>query len=1837
MPTPTNYWKFNNSLSDYYSSFNLSAGSGNSYDSSGKLNQAILWDGSGSYAAGSTAGYLVTTTGWTICGWIRKRSSGGAPGILLNNGYNDSFGPGVSLKIGYNSGTSKFQLSDPITGNFSPTDFGPTVTTGTWYFFYVRCDLNDAIPRFYAAINMGTETQTSADSGANGWNELFIYDSIDDLRLYNTKLLTTDLSAIYNGGSPSEIGGSTQQSAFSNSITRILKTPSSINTTSLRKTITANNIIHYYKFNLNLLDSVGILHLTSATTASYRSGIANQALASAAFNTANTNVIIPAGDWTICFWFDPTLETYAVGYKQYYLLKIGNYNNVNELWVGWNKGPTAYVYEQTSGFGDGGNSLEASSIPLATWYFVAIRCTAGVISVTINGASILNVDSAYTKNIFNVDLYNLVVDNCVDDLRIFSSSLSNTDLNTIYNNGYPKEIGFSNITPYKTFLTNTNLRFASVLNRTNQRLIAKKTLTQNINALKYKPITTSVVSRISGTVTKTAKTNLASYALWYQRQQFSSSNASSNFGSSVSISQNGLYAVVGEPNTANGQVSVYARANSNQSWTIMQVLLASDGASGDRFGYNVYISKDANYIYVGAPQANSAAGAVYVFKLGALSYSQTQKIAAPTYAGQFGYAIAASNTGTYLTIGAPTSTYPANPTNSGATYYYSLSGGTYSLTQSIVPSDSGSQSGSALAMTGDGATLLIGAPYRNISGKSLQVGTCRVYTLSAGSYNLSATLYDATESQYHYEGIAVACDLNANTIITGGTGTTADFPGGAIHIYKYNGSTWALNAVINGSTVSSNDFKFGGSIALSPDAVQLAVGAKAKSTYGTTVIYKYYAGSYNKVQDLIGYDTSGTDAFGSSVAMSKDGSQPVTLGVGAPGRTYGTVYFYSLATVQLSILTNAKLSSVRAIFTNAVAIKVNSKINTVNARLTSVISRTNSVNSLRRIASTLTQKTNSLLKALITNLIKTNAYIKASQNAIQRTTAYLKATQTKSQSAVAQFKRSSSLTNTTLSYAKAASSKAQLLNSLLKASTTKTFIAQALLRSTNTKTQLFNSLLRSSNQKTLKSQSILKSTNTKQQLLNSLVRLTALKTNNTTSILRIQNSKSQLINVSIKATSTKTAIATSLLRQTNTKLSYSNTFLKTTVTKTIKVNSLFLLSNNKITNASSRLIKLLTKTQIASGLLKRNYALAVTSNTFIRLSSSKTVNTVSRLYLFNSRTLTSNSTLKSATTKTQVINSRLSGQKSIATNAKLLLSSSRISITRSLLRALISKTHTVNNLLLKVNTKSINANALLRLQNAKSQTLNAYVKQTNSKQLSTATLVRSSYTKTIVSRSLLKSLFQKTLKTNSLLRATFTKTQNINVQTTAKNIYSQTLDSLKRASSTKTNRSNILVYTILSKTIKTNSLFKKTYQLAITTSMSLVKLLSKTLSTNSLKFATLNRLNYTSILTKASYTINLKLDALLRSARVLVHNTNMLARALKALTIKTNGLLRKAFSVASTLNSLIRQSSIKFISTDVFRIKAFPKTFNTNSLRIGLFSRINFASSLLRFTYNRSSNVRSLLRLAGSKSFSTNNLRVRLFTRSHNAGTLLLKSSNLSHSLDSYKLVSARFNFADSKLVIYGESHVSHSLLYQESYPVFFTDSFAYAARDYNQNIGSLLYKLSVGASESAFNKPQSESNGSFFAVEADDRLKKVIRYNRKTLVKSGWGSRDIRPNDTIECTTPVCDFNVNSVTEANAPVIVAEAAFRVGVMPVIKEGKLQVKPNVMASSSSGPIYSKRSSAPADTIMPANLENVTPVMIVRDAGVVGVAPYQEAVKTVGKPRVRNNGNRFVTLPKKSLK
>jgi len=217
----------------------------------------------------------------------------------------------------------------------------------------------------------------------------------------------------------------------------------------------------------------------------------------------------------------------------------------------------------------------------------------------------------------------------------------------------------------------------------------------------------------------------------------SNAEAGDQFGLALALSSDGSTLAVAAPTEAGGdnvingnQASntspdagaVYVFVRSGQQWTQQAYVKPSNTDAGDQFGWAVALSADGNTLAVGArhedgngiSQANnttSNSGAAYVYTRAGTTWTQQAylKATTPNDDDNFGSSIALSGDGNTLLVGAPQTDSPL--VDQGAAFVFTRTGTTWSVPKLVVASnpDTNDWFGWQVALSGDGTTAIIGA------------------------------------------------------------------------------------------------------------------------------------------------------------------------------------------------------------------------------------------------------------------------------------------------------------------------------------------------------------------------------------------------------------------------------------------------------------------------------------------------------------------------------------------------------------------------------------------------------------------------------------------------------------------------------------------------------------------------------------------------------------------------------------------------------------------------------------------------------------------------------------------------------------------------------------------------------------------------------------------------------------------------------------------------------------------------------------------------------------------------------------------------------------------------
>ncbi len=369
----------------------------------------------------------------------------------------------------------------------------------------------------------------------------------------------------------------------------------------------------------------------------------------------------------------------------------------------------------------------------------------------------------------------------------------------------------------------------------------------------------------SGTTGPTGTIGMTTLNNWFQTgEDINGTSDQTQFGYSVSLSEDGTIVAVGEPyntiSTPNGRCRIYNSVLVNGITEWVQLGGDINGINQNQLGRSVSLSSDGKTVAIGEPINN---------------------INNASYAGRCGV------------------------------YTYGLTGGTtgwFRIGQNINGEYNDDKSGISVSLSGDGRTVAIGAINNRNVTSTIYAGQCRVYKYGlTGVTGTTGWVKVGQDIDGYYDagqfGFSVSLSQDGKNVAVGARYSSTGYS----RIYKVGltggtGTTgWIkIGQDINGEYVSDQS---GYSVSLSGNGTIVAIGApynRGSSQFdndtGQCRVYKVgltgVTGTTGWIQ--LGQDIDGqytTDLSGLSVSLSTDGTK---VAIGAPGKSRCRIYQYGL-------------------------------------------------------------------------------------------------------------------------------------------------------------------------------------------------------------------------------------------------------------------------------------------------------------------------------------------------------------------------------------------------------------------------------------------------------------------------------------------------------------------------------------------------------------------------------------------------------------------------------------------------------------------------------------------------------------------------------------------------------------------------------------------------------------------------------------------------------------------------------------------------------------------------------------------------------------------------------
>jgi len=184
--------------------------------------------------------------------------------------------------------------------------------------------------------------------------------------------------------------------------------------------------------------------------------------------------------------------------------------------------------------------------------------------------------------------------------------------------------------------------------------------------------------------------------------------------------------------------------------------------------------------------------------------------------------------------------------------------------------------GGAVALFG--ATVVVGAP-----GDRGSAGRAYVVTKTARGWTQVAELKGSDTISGDWFGESVA--ISGKTIVVGASNAASR--AGRAYVFSKTAAGWTQVAELKGSDTVAND-RFGGSVAISGTTV--VVGAMGHTGGGRAYVFTNAGTGWSQIAELKGSNTSGSDDFGGSVAIS---GTTLVVGDEGPAKLAGRAYVFT--------------------------------------------------------------------------------------------------------------------------------------------------------------------------------------------------------------------------------------------------------------------------------------------------------------------------------------------------------------------------------------------------------------------------------------------------------------------------------------------------------------------------------------------------------------------------------------------------------------------------------------------------------------------------------------------------------------------------------------------------------------------------------------------------------------------------------------------------------------------------------------------------------------------------------------------------------------------------------
>lgn len=309
---------------------------------------------------------------------------------------------------------------------------------------------------------------------------------------------------------------------------------------------------------------------------------------------------------------------------------------------------------------------------------------------------------------------------------------------------------------------------------------------------------------------------------WIFGQKLFASDADTGdfFGSAVSLDNTRLIVGArGKDDNGSFSGAVYEYNHDGNNWVESQIILATDGESGDIFGNSLQLSGDR--MIIGAPGDDipffSGAGSAYIYDYDSINqeWNESHKLIAsdPQFNHDFGISVDVD--GDKALIGAWRDDDNGSTAGSAYMFHFDSLNNNWVQQPKFIPLgiNASDQFGFGVSLEGDWA--VIGAPDKEDDATgSLKIGSTYIYNYVNPNWVNTQKITAGINAQ-HFDDFGHSVSISGNRILVASKGDNENGANaGAAYVYEFNGVNWFQNQKLTANDGAAGDF-FGSSVAIS--------------------------------------------------------------------------------------------------------------------------------------------------------------------------------------------------------------------------------------------------------------------------------------------------------------------------------------------------------------------------------------------------------------------------------------------------------------------------------------------------------------------------------------------------------------------------------------------------------------------------------------------------------------------------------------------------------------------------------------------------------------------------------------------------------------------------------------------------------------------------------------------------------------------------------------------------------------------------------------------------------------------------------------------------------------